>query len=641
MWRSVRIRWLSACAAAALLAVGLGGCHPGQTPASSDSSVVTDYPPVSPPTTEPSGSATTTESTGPEDTGPGGSRLVTVTRRVSDTSVVPGTPGTPDVYNPVYTLQKGDFCLIKKGEVKSTIVVSEDAGPNVTAAANDLAANLQKMTGKTFPIKSDKETVAGNKILVGKSRYTAAAGVDIPSQYPGKELFRVVAGANLLILAGNDAGIYKGSQFAVTYFLESLGFGWFGTDDLWTVTPKGDTIYATSCDITSQASFSSRYTRLSAAEPQLTSRWFVGGELTQTDHSLPNLVSPDLYGEHPEYFGYSKGTRDPSGKRWWQPCLSNPEVQQLVADQIIDFFKTNPNYTVASIGQNDGNGDPASEDYANWCECDDCKKFATDFTQAMMKFANIIGQKIEKQCPGKSIMFYGYFPTFTAPNTTALKAEDNVVMMLCKEGGLTRFIRNGNLFNAAIGQPQFKDNYQAWKDLGYQMAIYEWNCPGAASDKWKDMFWIQGEVFLDNLKWLKQNGTQYLCMDQGPNPAYERADGYMDIRWPLWYVSAKGMWDCNLSFEDILMPACKKLFGPAAADMYAFYKALNDANKNCTAPNYYWALPEPEQVYTAQWIAKADAAMDRALDAAAKAGGDVFKRVENQSANWEVTKQYT
>ena len=29
MWRSVRIRWLSACAAAALLAVGLGGCHPG------------------------------------------------------------------------------------------------------------------------------------------------------------------------------------------------------------------------------------------------------------------------------------------------------------------------------------------------------------------------------------------------------------------------------------------------------------------------------------------------------------------------------------------------------------------------------------------------------------------------------------
>lgn len=180
------------------------------------------------------------------------------------------------------------------------------------------------MTGKTFPIKSDKETVAGNKILVGKSRYTAAAGVDIPSQYPGKELFRVVAGANLLILAGNDAGIYKGSQFAVTYFLESLGFGWFGTDDLWTVMPKGDTIYATSCDITSQASFSSRYTRLSAAEPQLTSRWFVGGELTQTDHSLPNLVSPDLYGSIPNTSATQKERGIPAASAGGSPACPTP-----------------------------------------------------------------------------------------------------------------------------------------------------------------------------------------------------------------------------------------------------------------------------------------------------------------------------
>lgn len=47
------------------------GGRPGRLPsrpdpASSGSSVVTDYPPVSTPTTEPSGSATTTESTGPE-----------------------------------------------------------------------------------------------------------------------------------------------------------------------------------------------------------------------------------------------------------------------------------------------------------------------------------------------------------------------------------------------------------------------------------------------------------------------------------------------------------------------------------------------------------------------------------------------
>ncbi len=650
MKSSGRRRFMSVLAALMLLVTaGMSGCSPAENPPD-DSSVVTDYPPVSTQTT-PSSDGTTSDSTSfatstsaeVDDDRPGqqpGSHRETVTRVVSSVTVVPGTPGTSDVYDYKYALLPGDFCVIKNGKVQATIVIADDAGANVVAAANDLAANLQKMTGQTFAIKSDKETVEGNKILIGKSKYTDAVGVTFPSQYPGEEMFRVISSANILILGGNDAGIYKGSQFAVTYFLESLGFGWFGSDELWTVVPSGNTIYATECDITSKASFSSRYTRLSAAEPQLTNRWFVGGELTQTDHSLPSLVPESLYAEHPEYFAYSQGTRDPAGKRWVQRCLSNPDVQNLVAEKIIEFFKTNPNYTVASIGQQDGNGDPNSPDYANWCECDDCKKFAPDFTQTMIKFANIIGQKIREACPGKGIMFYGYFPTFIAPDAD-LQVEDNVVLMLCKEGGLTRFIRNGNLFNADIGQPQFKDNFQKWKELGYRMAIYEWNCPGAASDKWKDMFWVQGEVFLDNLKWFKENGVEYLCVDQGPNPAYERADSAMDIRWPLWYVSAKGMWDCNLSFEQILMPACKKLFGPAAQDMYDFYKALNDANKNCSAPNYYWAIPEPEQFYTAEWIEKADAAMTKALEKAEAAGGVILERVLNQDQNWETTKSYT
>ena len=637
-----RLRMACLMAAALLIgSAGLGSCSPGEQ-GSGSSTVVTEYPPVSD-STDTSTPATST-STSPSDTegsqpqGSGGT--ATVTRVITSISVVPGTPGTEDVYGYRYALQKGDFCVIKKGEVKATIVVGEDAGSNVMAAANDLAANLQKMTGKPFTVKTDKETVTGNKILVGKSKYTDALSIKFPNDYPGEEMFRVISSANILVLAGNDAGMYKGSQFAVTYFLESLGFGWFGTDDLWTVVPAGDTIYATECDITSKASFSSRYTRLSAAEPLLAGRWFAGGELTQTDHMLQQLVPESLYQEHPEYFAYSKGTRNPAGKRWWQPCLSNKNVQNLVAQKIIQFFKENPYYTVASVGQQDGNGDPASPDYANWCECDDCQAFAPDFAQTMMKFANIIGEKIEKECPGKKIMFYGYFPTFEAPQT-ALRARDNVVMMLCKEGGLTRFIRNGNLFNALIGQTQFKDNFQNWKALGYDnMAIYEWNCPGAASDKWKDMFWLQGEVFLDNLKWFKQNGVDYLCIDQGPNPAYERADGYLDIRWPLWYVAAKGMWDCNLTFEQLMKPACEKLFGTAAGEMYHFYKALNDANKNCTAPNYYWALPEPEQVYTAQWIAKADAAMEKARAAAARDGGAVQERVENQYENWVTTRAY-
>lgn len=589
--------------------------------------IVTNYPPVS------SGNNDTDDT---DDTEPG---AVSGYKEVTTTETVPGTPGTDAVMGYKYELVSGDFCVIKDSEVMSTIIISADAPSAVSAAANDLAYNLELMTGQTFEVRDDKEHVDGNKILVGQSKYTDALGITFPNTYPGDEMFRVIASKNFLVLGGNDAGAYKGSQFAVTYFLESLGFGWFGIDDLWNVVPSGDTVYATECDITSTASFGSRYTRLSSAAPLLAARWFNGGELIEVDHTLGYLVPADLYNTHPEYFALSQGTRDPSGKRWWQPCLSNTDFQEHVVERVKDFFEKNPNYTMASIGQNDGNGDPNSSDYANWCECNECKAFASNFTESMIKFANIVGEKIKDEYPGRTIMFYAYFPTFEAPSSD-IKIADNVTLMLCKEGGLTRFIRNGNLFNEAVGTTQFSVNFENWLKTGVEnITIYEWNCPGAASDKWKNSFWIQGDVFIDNLRWFKANGVDNVFIDQGPNPAYERGDGYMDIRWPLWYVSSKASWDCNLTFEQIMLPACEKLYGAAANDMYAFYKALNDANKNCDAPNYYWALPEPDEFYTDEWVAKADAALDKALKKAEAIGGDILARVENQIDNWELTKQ--
>ena len=258
-----------------------------------------------------------------------------------------------------------------------------------------------------------------------------------------------------------------------------------------------------------------------------------------------------------------------------------------------------------------------------------------------MKFANIIGQKIKDECPGKAIMFYGYFETFIAPTDIDFKAEDNVILMLCKEGGMTRLIENGDLFNDYMEQPQFKDNFENWKKLGYRIAIYEWNCPGASDEAWKQNFWIQGDVFLGNLKWFKEHGVEYLYVDQTSLYAYEREEAFMDIRWPLYYLSARSMWDCGLSFKDIMMPACKKLFGSAANDMYSFYFLLNQENMNCQAPNFRWTLPTVQEVYDdPQMLMDADLLLESALERAEKEGGAVLERVQNQIANWENGKTY-
>lgn len=114
----------------------------------------------------------------------------------------------------------------------------------------------------------------------------------------------------------------------------------------------------------------------------------------------------------------------------------------------------------------------------------------------------------------------------------------------------------------------------------------------------------------------------------------------MDIRWPLYYLSARSMWDCGLKFKEVMMPACEKLYGPAAGDMYAFYDTLNMANRLCQAPTYRWAMAEPNQVYTVNYITDADNALASALEQAKKVGGVVQERVENQIANWENSKVF-
>ena len=547
----------------------------------------------------------------------------------------------------VSNMTAGNFCIAEGGKAMATIVISADASDKVIAAANDLAEHLKLLVGADFAVKTDDESISGNLILVGPCQKTTELGVTFPNEYPGQEMFRVVAGKDILILGGNDAGSYNGTAFAVTYLLEALGFGWFGDTELWTVTPdQTDTVYASSCDIASQACFSSRYTRLCNHANDLTNRWYVGGVENVTEHMLYYYLPRSMYAEHPEYFAYSQGTRDPNGKRFFQPCLSNPDVQDMVAEKVIAEFKKNPNLVIASIGQQDGCDDPTSSDYANWCECDDCKAFAPSFTQALMEFANIIGRKIKDECPGKSIMFYGYFATFTAPTGIDFQAEDNVILMLCKEGGLTKLIENGDMFNDYLNQPQFKENFENWKKLGYRIAIYEWNCPGANDNPWKDTYWIQGDVFLGNLKWFKDNGVEYLYVDQtsiSSNPAYydacyERMDDYMSLRWPLYYLSARSMWDCGLSFKDIMLDACQKLYGPAANDMYSFYCLLNQENMNCTAPNFRWSLPRPYEVYDdPNMLLDAELLLDSALEKAAKVGGAVLERVQTQYDNWMIS----
>ena len=243
-----------------------------------------------------------------------------------------------------------------------------------------------------------------------------------------------------------------------------------------------------------------------------------------------------------------------------------------------------------------------------------------------------------EEFPEHTLMFYGYFGTYPAPTVPCPEPiSPNLQLTLCKECGFTGKIRTDEACSDAE-HPPFAENYRRWKETGLEhIAIYEWNCPGAANPAWKEAFWVQGEVGFDNLKWFYENGVDFVYFDQGPNDSYERRNNAFPIRWPQWYCMAHACYNTSLRFDDVLLDACEKLYGKASSLMFEFYKAMEQANAHCHYPHFNWGLPLVGEIYDDEFIER----VEKALCAAENADGICKlqrERIAQQRSEWEKTK---
>ena len=169
--------------------------------------------------------------------------------------------------------------------------------------------------------------------------------------------------------------------------------------------------------------------------------------------------------------------------------------------------------------------------------------------------------------------------------------------------------------------------------------IWEWYCPAACVTSWEHLPWVQGDVATRNQRFWHDKGATFVFYDQGPNDYYHDTEKSYPLRWPLWYVVSKGMWDKDLTGTDILTDACKKLFEQAADVMLSYYLALADISRDCHAKNIAWQSAEPYEFYTPAAIERVDRILARAAQLLDEVSGPVRARMENQMALWEACKR--
>jgi hypothetical protein len=254
---------------------------------------------------------------------------------------------------------------------QATIVVALEAtaeaptspeAQKVKAAAEDLQTTLEKMTGARLPLVSDQAPPPGPLILVGRSALTEDLPVAIPSGLtPARreEGFVIWCQGPRLLLAGNDAGPYHGTEYAVYDFLNRLGVRWFMPGEFGEIVPLKKTLTVPDLEVHQRPDFLMRNWWLHQT-PEMAEqerRWKIRNKMnpdpmfaTPGDSSARNIVRPELLAEHPEYFALNPdGSRNP-----YLPNLSHPGAVEVAAGIIRDFFRQHPEANSYGFAPDDG-----------------------------------------------------------------------------------------------------------------------------------------------------------------------------------------------------------------------------------------------------------------------------------------------
>ena len=554
-----------------------------------------------------------------------------------DSSVAVTPPALPELpENKMLVTSPGerDFLIAENGTAKAVIVIPEEPSDKVRAAAEDLQAYLEKITGARLAIENDAADLSGkNGILVGPTKQTAAMGIEQPAGYPNKERVILKRDKNYVALLGNDDMRYEGTADAVTMFLENLGCGWYGPQELWQVVPEYPTLAVGELDIEHTPQFRSRQNNVYNSNDVLARRWYLGGDQTHIGHGITALIPrKDYAAAHPEWFALVDGKRDPMSVEWWQYDYTNPELAAETAKKVLEKWDADPQMTNYSLAANDGWEE-------GWCECETCAAVG-NATDQILTFANRVAEIVSEKYPDKTISILSYHNSFFPPEK--VKAHPNVEVMFCREASMTTPL---DLDKAVLGKNDLTHNTYTQSWLGnfqeyirnaslQHISIWEWYCVSAWDASWEYLPWVQGNVATRNQALWKRNGVEYVFYDQGPWSGYHETEESYPLRWPLWYVAAKGMWDGSLTGEQILYDSCRKLYGSAAEEMYDYYKALADTSEFCEAESICEIPCKPSEMYTVERVEIINAAIEAAKTKYDSVTEQQRQRMENQFEIW-------
>lgn len=497
------------------------------------------------------------------------------------------------------------------------IVVDESAIPSEKYAAEEFKQFFMQATGIDLPIRADALSASGH-VYIGPGAAFEKSGCAFDTAAMGEEELRIIVKTDRIAIAG---GRPRGTLYGIYQFLEdSVGVRFLTYDHTYVPNTSALTIACTDFTYSPPFSFRWSYYRQNADHPELAARLRVntvtpdekfGGNTRQRliSHTLYDQLPVSKYGQdHPEYFALVDGERKLDvGGGGPQPCVTNPEVIEIVAEAVIRELDANPTLQNVSVSQND------NDLYCRCPRCEEINKREGTPMGSHLAFVNAVAERVEKKYPNVKIGTLAYWYTRKPPKT--IVPRHTVQIQLCSIECCTLH---------PIDDPKCPKNREFCEDMtnwgNICNDIWVWNYNTNFSSY--DLPFPNLRSIGPNVRYFLRNKAKGVFMQANGNGD---AGELCDLRN---YIIARMIWNPSLDGKALCDEFIRLHYRNAAKPIREYAKMLHDnAERSGQHPRCF---PTPEQVGLRPKVSKR--AFEYFKKALARADDDAVRaRVEKAS----------
>jgi hypothetical protein len=508
------------------------------------------------------------------------------------------------------------------------IVIPDDASPSEVHAAEEFGHFVKEVSGADLPIRKEADGPTDHMVLIGRSKLTERyllEGVDegvVEGASLNPEGFVIRrAGPHLLIVGGRP----RGTLYGVYDFLEDdLGCRWY-TSKVSRI-PKMDRIEIGDLLRWESPAFEYREpfywdafdgdwaarNKCNSANARLEDRH--GGKVTYSHfvHTFSQIVGPDQFEAHPEYFALVNGKRQKGGS---QLCLTNPDVLRIAKETVRKWIEEAPDAAIYSVSQND---------FYGYCECDACKKVADEEgsqSGPILRLVNAIADDIAKDHPDKLIDTLAYWYSDVPPKIT--KPRPNVRIRMCPIGAC-----EAHPYDQCEKDARFVEILKGWAKLTDNLYIWHYNTNFANYL----MPFPDFVELISSIRLYKQNGVVGIFAEGNYSPG---GGGSFDELKA--YLLAKMFWDPDVDAWAVIDDFLAGYYGDAAPMMREYIDLLHA--QLADGKNHFGIYTKPQDAtyLSPEVMAKAEQLFDE-MEKAVADDPDILRRVQKERLGIDYVK---